>query len=68
MQCGVGGVVYVWYMCVSRVCRGRSAVCVRRVVSCAVVAVAHGMWLMLAAYGHQVVAWVRTVQRQWRVR
>ena len=34
-------------MCVSCGCRGRSAPCVCRVVSCAVFVVAHGMRLML---------------------
>ena len=43
-------------------------VCVCRVVSCAVVALVRGMWLMLGAYGDQTMGWVPREQPQWRVR
>ena len=43
----VSCVYVVCCVCVSCACRGRSAVCVCRVVSCVMFVVAHGMWLML---------------------
>jgi len=65
----VSCVYVVCCVCVSCGCRGRNAVCVCRVVSCVVFVVAHGMWLMLGAYGDQGISWVpREQQPQWRVR
>ena len=64
----VGVVCVCRVLCVSCACRDMCAVCVCRIVSCGVFVVAHGMWLMLGAYGDQTMSWVRTVQRQWRAR
>ena len=68
MEWAVSYVRVLCCVCVSCGCRGRSAVCVCRVVSCAVVALVRGLWLMLGAYGDQTMGWVPREQRQWRVR
>ena len=42
--------------------------CVCSVVACSALVVAHGMWLMLGAYGDQTMNWVPREQPHWRVR
>jgi len=63
----VSCVYVVCCVCVSCVCRGRSAVCVCSVVSCVVFVVAHALWLMLRACGDQGISCVPREHPQWRV-